>query len=370
MIEIPIKIDTYAFITLMGVVQGFFLSLFFLYKKHDFNRLLGFYLLSSVLLTLDSLLGYTNVMLSVIYLNDFSETCNLLVGPLLYLFTYQALKKEAPVKVFVHFIPAILFLIASLPYIFGDDTNKYNSFLDAYYPEIAHISSIEYFNIFGFRDVVNEIVISSKLIYLVLTIRIIVGTQKTISDSKWYIILVLNGFALVSRIGHVNFHYIYDSDLGSYILSLFESFFFYSLSFILIKESFVFKENHSKKKYEKSGLDDALKEQILSRIIVVLEKEKYFLNKESSLPDLSKKVRASVNQISQVINECLGKSYSDLISYYRIEEAKKFLINNTNISLEHLAFEVGFNSKSSFYTAFKKHTGETPTLFKNALKSL
>ena len=82
----------------------------------------------------------------------------------------------------------------------------------------------------------------------------------------------------------------------------------------------------------------------------------------------------STSHLSQTINELLGQSFSDFVNSYRIEEAKRKLVDPAckHLSVLGIAEEVGFNSKSSFNSVFKKHTAMTPSEFRtrNAGQSL
>jgi AraC-like DNA-binding protein len=71
-------------------------------------------------------------------------------------------------------------------------------------------------------------------------------------------------------------------------------------------------------------------------------------------------------QVSQAINEGLKKTFYDLVNGSRVEEAKRLLLDpkNKNIKIMAVAFDSGFNSKTTFNTVFKKFTGLTPTDFK------
>ena len=71
--------------------------------------------------------------------------------------------------------------------------------------------------------------------------------------------------------------------------------------------------------------------------------------------------KTSTHQLSQVINEGLGKSFFEMTAEYRVDEAKLLLKDQPNIKVEEIAEQVGYNSKSSFNTLFKKLTGKTPS---------
>ena len=95
-----------------------------------------------------------------------------------------------------------------------------------------------------------------------------------------------------------------------------------------------------------------------------MDTEKPFLNPTFSLPDLSDKLKVSVHQLSQAINEGLNKSFFELTAECRVNEAKRLLKDQPNIKIEEIAEQVGYNSKSSFNTVFKKITGKTPSEFR------
>ena len=76
----------------------------------------------------------------------------------------------------------------------------------------------------------------------------------------------------------------------------------------------------------------------------------------------------SISSISKLINGREGCNFSDYINKYRVSEAKKLLAdkNFDPYTIVAIGLECGFNSKSTFYTAFKKFTGQTPTQYREA----
>lgn len=83
---------------------------------------------------------------------------------------------------------------------------------------------------------------------------------------------------------------------------------------------------------------------------------------------MSKDLNVTTQTLSMVINQRSGKNFNSFINYYRIEESKQLLHSKDfkNHTMAAIAFEVGFNSISSFNTAFKKQTGKTPVAFKDS----
>ncbi|MBC7910399.1 MAG: helix-turn-helix domain-containing protein, partial [Pyrinomonadaceae bacterium] len=117
------------------------------------------------------------------------------------------------------------------------------------------------------------------------------------------------------------------------------------------------------KRYEKSTLTQERAERSLSRLREVMLAEKPFTDSELTLPKLAGRMGISAHHLSQIINERLNQNFFDFINAHRIEEAKRRLFDpkKKHLSILGIAEEVGFNSKSTFNAAFKKHTGMTPS---------
>ncbi len=96
-----------------------------------------------------------------------------------------------------------------------------------------------------------------------------------------------------------------------------------------------------------------------------LRKNKPFTNPEITIERLAKMTKIPKYKISKVINTKENKNFFDFINFYRIEEAKKMLKSEKMnfLSIDGVGYEVGFNSKSAFYRAFKKFTHQTPKEF-------
>ena len=78
----------------------------------------------------------------------------------------------------------------------------------------------------------------------------------------------------------------------------------------------------------------------------------------------------TAHQLSQLLNEKLNVNFYTFINKYRIQEARRILTEEPDKSIIAIAYDVGFNSKSSFYEAFSKFTGKTPYRYrKDALDS-
>ncbi|WP_195819067.1 helix-turn-helix domain-containing protein [Roseobacter sp. MH60115] len=118
-------------------------------------------------------------------------------------------------------------------------------------------------------------------------------------------------------------------------------------------------------KYERSALADTHADRIERKLRVAMQQEHLYRDPNLSLWTLSQHIGATTNYVSQTLNERVGQSFFDYVNGWRIEEAKP-LIRRGEQTVLAIAYEVGFNSRSSFYAAFKKQTGVTPTAYKSA----
>ncbi|SDQ06495.1 Helix-turn-helix domain-containing protein [Flagellimonas zhangzhouensis] len=119
-------------------------------------------------------------------------------------------------------------------------------------------------------------------------------------------------------------------------------------------------------KYEKTGLSESFSLELKDKLENLMDSKKLYLNHEIRLNHIADLLDISRHHASQVINENFGLSFYDFINSYRIKDAKIKLCNgfeNSSESISDIAYQCGFNNRVSFYKAFKKVTGSTPTEF-------
>jgi AraC-like DNA-binding protein len=128
----------------------------------------------------------------------------------------------------------------------------------------------------------------------------------------------------------------------------------------------IFTKPETSKKYSGSSLTENQKSELLTKLDILMQQEKIFINHKLSIEDVAFKLESNSKYISQIINETQDKNFYNFINFYRIEEAKKLLVlsENEKYSILGIAQSVGFVSKSTFNGAFKRFTGLTPTEFK------
>jgi AraC-like DNA-binding protein len=108
-------------------------------------------------------------------------------------------------------------------------------------------------------------------------------------------------------------------------------------------------------------------EEIVKKISVAMEQDRLYQETELTLQQLSAHLQYPSHQVSQAINDGMNKTFYELVNGFRVEEAKRLLLNpdNRSFTILSVGFEAGFNSKTTFNTVFKKFTGLTPTEFRD-----
>ncbi|HMV50393.1 MAG TPA: helix-turn-helix domain-containing protein [Blastocatellia bacterium] len=126
------------------------------------------------------------------------------------------------------------------------------------------------------------------------------------------------------------------------------------------------------KKYERSTLTPERAEEYLARLMRAMESEKLFTDGDMTLQKLAEHLAIPAAHLSQVVNERCNQTFNDFINSYRVREAQAKLLDpaTKHYSILAIAEEVGFNSKSTFNAVFKKHTGQTPSEFRESSKAL
>ena len=105
---------------------------------------------------------------------------------------------------------------------------------------------------------------------------------------------------------------------------------------------------------------------IASKLEKVMKDEKLFLLDNLSLKKLSESISETENHISETLSQFLHTNFFQFVNGFRVEEAK-IALQDKNKLVTNIAFDVGFNSKSTFNTAFKKVVGHSPSAYRNLL---
>ncbi|WP_448248402.1 helix-turn-helix domain-containing protein [Thalassotalea agariperforans] len=123
----------------------------------------------------------------------------------------------------------------------------------------------------------------------------------------------------------------------------------------------------TKAKYLKSALSNDDMQRIATKLDDLMKATQMYLEPNLSMPQLADKLTVSPNYLSQTLNSIYKMSFFDYINKQRIDYAKQQLHEPKlkNKSVIDIAIDAGFNSRSAFYSAFKKYVGVTPIQYKN-----
>ncbi|NSX55401.1 helix-turn-helix domain-containing protein [Parasulfitobacter algicola] len=119
-------------------------------------------------------------------------------------------------------------------------------------------------------------------------------------------------------------------------------------------------------KYGKSALSAEASARLARKVQAAMEVDHLHRDPNLSLWALARHIGASPNYISQTLNDVIGESFFDFVNRHRVIEAMK-LLSTTDDTVLAITYDVGFNARSSFYNAFKRVTGQTPTGYRKSL---
>lgn len=116
--------------------------------------------------------------------------------------------------------------------------------------------------------------------------------------------------------------------------------------------------------YEKSRITGLDIDVICNRLGELMRDEKIFADEDLSLRDLASELGISPHQLSQILNERMKKNFNTFVNEYRVDEARRMLIDEPGRSILSVGIAVGFNSNTTFCTVFSKVTGQSPSNFR------
>lgn len=372
----PYRVDLFALFIFLGIVQAFFLAFFFLSKENrsvKANLFHGIMLISIAFCVLEIFLNYTGYITKWLFLVDFSEMFSFLIGPAFYLMIVSLTRGEVSKIKYLHFLFAPVYLILQLPFLLTSNEVKYHAYMHSYYPDFPHPHNFGETRWFWVTDHHTEATLISLALYALLGLYEVVRAFRIKKESFWKpvsvtlqtlragLLQLVTFFALIVLVKIFN-----KNDTGDHLFAAYLTIPVYLTSFRVIRQSGFFKQANitEQLKYKSSTLTEEQQQLTMEKLKSVMETEKPFLQSDFSLPQLADRLKLSVHIVSQVINDGLGKSFFEMTAEYRVDTAKQLLKDQPNIKIEEIAEQVGYNSKSSFNTAFKRITGKTPSEFR------
>lgn len=347
----------------------------FKYKKGRAlsNRLLAAFLTANALLILQFLLtviGWSTKNRMLI-LTGTGSSMYLLLTPLLYLYIQSLCYKDFQLRR-IHLLHAVPCAVVTAFFLVRMSTGEQG--IDAIRLSGEQIRAIEYLS--------HKIIVHLQvLIYLVASLVLLVAYRKRLKglyssiesiDLSWCNLLLVGfagmwfidllGWALSSLQANpepVKSSLVICSLLVNLLLAL-------AVTYRGLLSGGTFSGILTPPKYAASTLRSPECGKILERLLKFVEEEKPYLDPSLTIEGLARRLGVSPKHLSQTIHSRLNQSFYDFINAQRIEAAKDCLqseASRTHTVLA-VAYEVGFNSKSVFNAAFKRHTGMTPKDFR------
>lgn len=294
-------------------------------------------------------------------------------NPLLFLYILAIIYSNFRLKWkhVVHFLPWIITMLVLMPNFFLVDETTKLEFLD------KSNSQIEFQFLDYFGDVLSLAYLIAEVYYIARYRKLLLENftaKSAFKNYKWlkqlvFLLLIGQVLTWVKNYSRINLDLEITNGLRTIVL-LFGVFLICWLFLKAVNSPKLFKgievDLKTSKEIKGKDVDGSSKNNQIAFLKNYMNIEKPFLNPSLHIRKLADEIQMNSRDLSVLINQHLEKHFFDFVNEYRIKEAKKILKNPSKkeFTILEILYKVGFNSKSSFNTAFKKHTGETPTQFR------
>lgn len=300
-------------------------------------------------------------------------------SPLLLLY-FDSFRKKPQLQKYawLHFIPAALLLFFLLPFYFQSGVEKVAIMKGAAefptFPYSNWIWEMRSYKFFGFQ----------MLVYLIWKIWLLQkikkedkleGLEPALNQirNRWFIVLALLYLAFV--LSFLSYFLISDlpffTNTHDFIISGIMTISIYIIGYLGYQRPAIFTGEllpkiFNSNKYASSSLTPSAVQSIQKKLIQIIETEKIYRDNELKIGILAQTLQVNSHQLSQVINDQFGKTFNQFINDFRITEAQQLLESpmHQKTFINQIAFQVGFNNKTTFNAAFKKKTGVSPTQYR------
>jgi len=356
-------------------VQGVLLSCILLYHSKNFNSYR--WMAGVIFIIAESTIAMELLASDLVWRFPILNTCipvlKMALGPMVLFYTQSLVQgsKKLTLKSALHFLPVLLDCRPQLIFLLYE----------------TGILSIPQVTAFYFRDDVQNFLFQhsivfdlplliSLLAYSIASYKIVMHASKNpgldtyrLNDLKWlrtflYLVFVLTGLvfisAAISALPGWNKVFLY---LPAIILV------YYLGMRLIIRQKKMTDEDMAayNKPQPKTHFanDDARAYQ--GRLIAIMEIDKLYLNPTLKVDTVAARLGIPEKQLSNLLNQYIGKSFNDFINEYRIQTAMTKLCDTKmrQYTIAAIAFDCGFNSIATFQRCFKQFTGTTPSAYQH-----
>lgn len=381
MMDMPQLVWTIIFA--VGFVQGGFMSVMLLLLKggnRPAMRMLSLLVACAALMIGEELLTVTRWDRQWPHVIGSTMLLPLVMGPAGYLYSLLLTRRRRLKRIeYFHFLPLPLLLIAFVPFYILPAPDKMEAIRGGIFltdPKFIGLLVFKAIHLFFYffltlyvltkrlREANNSTRNPALRTTLRWNIRVFQFTIATVALMYVILVMQMSGINVVPNSDYV----------GSLILAML----IYVLAFVAVRDPASLTEgvsdlpgrvDASTFPYKQSTLDAEQKEAYLQSLLIYMERAKPFTNPDLRLDDVAEAINMTPHHLSQTINELLDVNFNTFINSYRVDEVKQKITDPgyAHLKILALAYDSGFNSKTSFNRIFKQFTGVTPTSYRKRI---
>ncbi len=338
--------------------MGVFLFILLITNKNKKNYPIAFLVLAFSIILFQYVLYWTRYEVTFPYLVLIPPVCYYSTGPILFLYFLNLYKSKMSFHYGLHFLPVLLLTIPNIVLWL-----KYLGWTQIDIP-LLWLAQNPWF-------IVAHMAFYTILIFRLILINKDKTSQYTRLRHNWANILVtLYALFIVSyALYYILVGFPFFNSQWDYFISIVMSISIYTIGFFIFKQPQVFDGEFYSQLFipvlnKKESLEHAILNELFKNVTTYMETKKPYAENELRLVHVADELGFSTHLLSKVINDKSGKNFNQFINDYRLQEAEQLLRKATNLSIQNIYYEVGFNNKATFYSAFRKKYGCTPTQFK------
>jgi AraC-like DNA-binding protein len=386
-----LTLDWLHLIALLGACQGVFLTAVLATKRRNrtANRLLAAAMLAFSIYMATIVYHATGLLEAFPHFFGMAYPLPFLYGPLIYLYAVTAADRTRRLawRDALHFVPFLMVVLAGLPIYLMSGAEK-----------VAFFHRLESGDRPPLLMVADPLKLVSGVAYAVITIVFLRRHIDRVKESysslervnlRWLLWLGA-GVAAIWLLA-VAFQVLESADVmriarGDDFISLGIAILMYGIGYMGLRQPEIFRyetvehpvpvveatsaptpePEPAAQRYERSGLTDREAKRLKDALTVLMDGERPWQNSDLTLADLADRLSTSPHKLSEVLNSQVGQTFYDFVNGYRVREVQRRIAAGEaeRVTMLSLALEAGFASKSTFNLVFKKHTGQTPSDFR------
>lgn len=379
-----------ASIFLIGISFALFFTILLLNKKE--RTIAETILLSWLIVIAFHLSGfyieYTEIYFEFPHFLGLNDGLPFLYGPFLFFYTEALISEKPSFKrpYWLHLIPFTVYTLTYLPFYFAPSGNKIqlyqqgilgDSFLSTCLIALKLLSGPVYIIWVWIKLNKHSATIQNYYSY---TEKVDLNWLKKLTTGLGLFWLTLMVLLVVEKWGGYHFPKSADAVIFAFLTIFVVALSYYGLRqrAIYVSKPVIKKDKGKNEtpnvhfsgeliaKYSKSGLTEEEGAQYLEKLLAHMDSNKPYLQTTLSVDDIANDLDIPRHHLSQIINQKLGKNFYQFVNQYRVEEAKRRLLDEAHqqFTLLAIAYDSGFNSKASFNTTFKNYTDMTPSQYR------